>query len=92
MSPHARRVYKCLITNFSPVTMDALLVKIYTGNNQLISTGLYVVLTLNNKDLSAGQNGPVFQSFTDPKAKMTNFAIFGNIFLRFAFRCIFKFC
>lgn len=45
VSPHARRVYKCLITNFSPATMDALLVKIYTGNNQLISTGLCVVLT-----------------------------------------------
>lgn len=45
VSPHARRVYKCLITNFSPATMDVLLVKIYTGNNQLISTGLYVVPT-----------------------------------------------
>lgn len=86
--PHARRVYKWVITNFSPVTMVLLLVRIYTGNNQLISTVLCCSNTgLNNKDLSAGQNGPVFQSFTDPETKMTHFVIFSKMFLRFTFRC-----
>jgi len=64
--------------------MGLLLARIYTGNNQLISTVLCCSNTgLNNKDLSAGQNGPVFQSFTNLETKMTHFAIFGNMLLRF---------
>lgn len=52
VSPHTRRVYKWVITNFSPTTMVLLLVRIYTGNNLLISTVLCCSNTgLNNKHL-----------------------------------------